>query len=77
MKDKISEDAYQDLLDAIDYGSPNDIVKAFGDIGIFVKPYTAYQFYDCEGGNFIGDLNWDDVDDILRRAEIEVVFDGN
>ena len=72
MVEKITEDQYQELLDVIDERRPDAIVRTFEKVtGIVVKPYTAYQFYDA-GGDYLGDLNWDDVSDILKAARIKV-----
>ena len=72
MPDKISEDQYQKLLDVIDERRTDVIVKTFEDItGIVVKPYTAYYFFDV-AGNYLGDLEYNDVREILKAAGIEV-----
>ena len=77
MVDKITEDQYQELLDAYDERRTSGIVKTFEDLtGIVVKPYTGYQFFDA-AGNYLGDDNWNDIREILREAGIEVVEDGN
>ena len=76
MVDKITEDQYQELLDAYDERRPEGIVKAFDKLtGIVVKPYTGYQFFDT-AGNYLGDDNWNDIREILKEAGIEVVEDG-
>lgn len=76
MVDKITEDQYQELLDAYDERRTSGIVKTFEDLtGIVVKPYTGYQFFDA-AGNYLGDDNWNDIREILREAGIEVVEDG-
>ena len=72
MIDKITEDQYQELLDAYDERRTSDIVKTFADItGIVVKPYTGYQFFDA-AENYLGDDNWNSIAEILRDAGIEV-----
>ena len=77
MANKITEDEYQELLDASEELSwwQSNAIRTFKCFGIEVKPYTGYQFYDS-AGNFLGDDSYDSIDDILRRAEIEVVEDG-
>ena len=77
MVDKITEEQYQELLDASEELSWNqsNAIKIFESFGIEVKPCVCYQFYDA-AGNYLGDDNWDGIDDILRKAEIEVVEDG-
>ena len=77
MANKITEDQYQELLDASEELSwwQSNAIKTFEGFGIEVKPYTGYQFYDSTG-NFLGDDSYDSIDDILRRAEFEVVEDG-
>ena len=73
--DKITSDEYQELQDALDWGTTHNIVRTFADItGIEVKPYTGYQFF--AGGDYVGDLEHDDLDQILKNAYIEVVDDG-
>ncbi len=76
MADKITQDQYQELLDAYDERGTSSIVKTFEELtGIVVKPYVGYQFYDA-AGNYLGDDNWNDIADILREAGIEVEEDG-
>ena len=40
--------------------------------GIEAKPYTAYQFYD-ETGNYVGDSENDDFEEIIRNAYIKII----
>lgn len=77
MANKITEDQYQELIGAMEDLSwwESNAIKIFASFGITVKPYTGYQFYDA-AGNYLGDDGSEDIDDILRRAEIEVVEDG-
>ena len=79
MANKITQDQYQELLDAYEemtgWDRHEGIIIFEKLTGIEVKPYTGYQFYDA-AGNYLGDDQWDNVDDILRKAEIEVVEDG-
>lgn len=73
MPDEITEDQYQELLDVIDERRTDDIIRTFANLtGIVVKPYTGYQFYDA-AGNYLGDLEYNDVREILKEAGIEVV----
>lgn len=77
MVDKITDDQYTDLIGAYDDRNPDNIVSTFADItGIVVKPYIGYQFFDS-AGNYLGDDNWNDIDEILKEAGIEVTEDGN
>ncbi len=77
MVDKITEDEYQELLDAVEERRPELIIETFEKLtGIVVKPYTGYQFFDA-AGNYLGDDNWNDIDEILKEAEIEVIPDEN
>lgn len=77
MVDKITEDQYQELLDAYDERRTGNIVKTFEDLtGIVVKPYTGYQFFDA-AGNYLGDDNWNTISEVLKEAGIEVTEDGN
>ena len=39
--------------------------------GIKAKPYTAF-YYEDSAGNWVGDSDNDEVNDILQRAYIEV-----
>ena len=76
MLDKITEDDYQNLIDAYDERNPSQIVKVFANLtGIIVKPYTGYQFFDA-AENYLGDDNFNTIDEILKEARIEVVEDG-
>lgn len=43
--------------------------------GIKAKPYTEYQFYDAEG-EYIGDSQWMDLDDLLEAAGIKLSEGG-
>lgn len=58
-----------DAFDSGDYEKANRLLKEYA--GIEAKPYTAYMFYD-ESGNYVGDSEINDVDDILRAAYVEV-----
>ena len=76
MVDKITEEQYQDLLDAYERRMPSDIIKTFVDLTwIVVKPYTGYQFFDA-AGNYLGDDSFHTIREILREAGIEVEEDG-
>ena len=76
MVDKITEDQYQELLDAYEERRTSNLVKTFADItGIDVKCYTGYMFFDA-AGNYLGDDNWNTIKEILKEAGIEVVEDG-
>lgn len=73
MVDQITEEQLQELVDAVDEGIPEQIVKTFGELtGIVVKPYTDYMFFDA-GGNYLGDLQWLTVREIVREADIKIV----
>lgn len=39
--------------------------------GIEARPYTSYSYYDA-AGDYIGDNNENDLDDLLRAAYVEV-----
>lgn len=39
--------------------------------GIGARPYTAYQFFNSDG-DYVGDSNENDLDDLLRAAYVEV-----
>lgn len=39
--------------------------------GIQAKPYTGYAYYDA-AGNYVGDSNEFDLDDLLKSAYVEV-----
>ena len=43
--------------------------------GIKAKPYTEYQFYDADG-EYIGDSQWMDIDELMEEAGIKVSDGG-
>lgn len=47
----------------------NELLEKY--TGVEARPYTAYQYYDV-AGNYIGDSNEDDLDNLLRAAYVEV-----
>jgi hypothetical protein len=68
----ISKSQMEELEDACTFGveEAHDLLRKYA--GIEARPYTAYQYYD-EDGTFIGcsDESW--LDDLLEKANVEVL----
>lgn len=69
--DKITKQQYDELQDAYDFDEQQFVEKLEEYTGITRHSYTAYSYYS-ESGNYIGDSNDFDLDDILRKAYVEV-----
>jgi hypothetical protein len=48
----------------------NKLLEEF--TGIIAKPYTGYQYFD-EAGNYVGDTEYNSVEEILKNAYIKIV----
>ena len=73
MVDKITKEQLEELEEAEFFGEYHKLLKDY--TGIVAKPYTEYSYYDA-AGNYIGDSNCNDVQDLLKCAYIEVVDNG-
>ena len=48
----------------------HDLLRKY--TGIEARPYTAYLYYD-EDGDFVGSSDDDGLDDLLEKANVEVL----
>lgn len=72
MPDKITEDQFNELVEARDCFGADKFVKLMEEYTmIVVKPYTGYQYFDT-AGNFLGDSEWNSLSEILEDAGVEV-----
>ena len=73
MPKTITREQLEEIEDAIgcfDKGAAHALLKKY--TGIEARPYTAYQFYD-EAGNYVGDSENDDFEEIIRSAYIKII----
>ena len=69
--DKITRKQFMELCDAtIDRTKFNELLEEY--TGIEVKPYTGYQYFD-KVGNYIGDTDYNTLDELLENAHIEII----
>lgn len=75
MADTITKEQLEELEEAqfFDRDEYHKLLKDY--TGIIAKPYTGYSYYDT-AGNYIGDSNCNDVQDLLNCAYVEVVDNG-
>lgn len=73
MANYITKAQYDELAELESFGFDrkgwNKKLKEY--TGIVGRPYTAYVYYDA-AGNYIGDSNEDDLDSLLKEANVEV-----
>lgn len=72
MANSITRAQYDEIANAFFYDDRNsfrELLEKYA--GIEARPYTAYQYYDV-AGNYVGDSNEDDLDDLLQAAYVEV-----
>lgn len=76
MNKYITKQQYQEIKDSA-YDTDVFHNKLQEYTGITARPYFAYQYLD-DDGDFIGDSDNDNLDDLLRAAFIEVrgIFDS-
>lgn len=73
-RNKITKQQYDELVDAYEFDEQEFIEKLEEYTGITRRSYTAYDYYSgCD--NYIGNSEDFDLDDILRKAYVEVVED--
>lgn len=65
----------EELEDASAFGveETHDLLKKYA--GIEARPYTAYLYFD-ENGDFLACSDETDVDELLKKAYVEVRDDG-
>ena len=75
MADKITKEQYEELEYArfCDKHEYHKLLKEI--VGIVAQPYTAFSYYDSVG-NYVGDSENFDLDDLLKSAYVEVVDDA-
>lgn len=71
---KITRAQYEEILDAYATDDQLFVEKLEEYTGITRKSYTAYNYF-C-GGDYCGDSERNDIEEILRMAYVEVE-DGN
>lgn len=68
----ITQEQFEDIEDARQYGTRAEFHYQLEQYtGIVAKPYTAYQYFDANG-NFVGDSDNYDLNELLENAYIEV-----
>ena len=69
--DKITRKQFMELCDAtIDRTKFNELLEEY--TGIEAKSYTGYQYFDG-AGNYIGDTDYNTLDELLENAYIQIV----
>lgn len=72
MPSEITREQFNELDEILFIDGREGFNKALEEYtGIEARPYTAYQYYDG-AGNYVGDSDNDDLNEILRRAYISV-----
>ena len=76
MSRTITREQLEDIEDALfcsDRIAAYELLKKY--TGIEARPYTAWQFYD-EADNYVGDSDNYDLKDLLDKAYITIVEEG-
>lgn len=72
MADFITKAQHEELEDSYMFGDTEEFHRLLEKYtGIEARSYTAYRYYD-ENGNYIGDSNESDLDELLEAAYVEV-----
>lgn len=72
MPSEITRKQLRQLEDTLSFDGRKEFNILLEDLTeIEARPYTAYQYYDG-AGNYVGDSNDSDVQEILRHAYISV-----
>lgn len=66
---KVQYDELENLEMLGDTDEFNELLKKYA--GITARPYTAYLYYDTTG-DYVGDSNVNNLDELLRTAYVEV-----
>lgn len=69
----ITREQFDELLFACDRREFMKFLERY--TGIESRPYTAYQYFDT-AGDFLGNSDGMSLEDLLDKAEIEVIDDG-
>lgn len=72
MNRSITKAQRAELEEACTFGveEAHDLLRKY--TGIEARPYTAYLYYD-ENGDFVGSSDDDGLDDLLEKANVEVL----
>lgn len=72
MNRSITKAQRAELEEACTFGveEAHDLLRKY--TGIEARPYTAYLYYD-EDGDFVGSSDVDGLDDLLEKANVEVL----
>lgn len=72
MNRSITKAQRAELEEACTFGveEAHDLLREY--TGIEARPYTAYLYYD-ENGNFVGSSDDDGLNDLLEKANVEVL----
>jgi hypothetical protein len=72
MVDKITREQLEELCESEVWDSKEEFNKLLEQTtGIVANSYTGYFYYDS-AGNYVGDSDYDCVEDLLRNAYIEI-----
>lgn len=71
MAETITRAQYEELKDeeSFDMGTYHKLLEEY--TGIVAHPYTAFSYYDS-AGNYLGDSCYNDLNDLLKMAYVEV-----
>lgn len=72
MNRSITKAQRAELEEACTFGveEAHDLLRKYA--GVEARPYTAYLYYD-ENGDFVGSSDDDGLDDLLEKANVEVL----
>ena len=75
MAEYITRAQYNDIESTVFLGDRQEFnARLQKHTGIVARPYTAYSYYDA-AGNYLGDSNDTDLDELLQAAYKEVKDD--
>lgn len=69
---RITAEQYEELVEAYDFDEQQFVEKLEEYTGITRKPYTAHNYFDCNG-NYIGCSEGFSLDMLLENAYVKVV----
>ena len=75
MAKKITKSQYEEIQDAYEKGFWELHMALAEHTGIVAYSYEAYTYYDVNG-NYVGNSEDFDLDEVLEAAYIELVEDG-
>lgn len=75
MAEYITQAQYNEIESAASLGDYQEFnARLQKHTEIIARPYTAYSYYDA-AGNYLGDSNDADLDELLQAAYVEVKDD--